>query len=98
MLVDIASDMMNIIKINRWAEQKSVDLTNNEVMFYDQIKEKVESRYVNGVARIGAAPIIDMEAVKAGNKKKKSFGGAKNANMVTRKNKGVKNAKRMEAK
>jgi ATPase subunit of ABC transporter with duplicated ATPase domains len=62
-----------------------------------QVKEKVEARYVNGVARIGAAPIVDLEAMELEGKKK-NFGGNKNANLVTRKNKGVKNAKRMEAK
>jgi ATPase subunit of ABC transporter with duplicated ATPase domains len=63
-----------------------------------QVKEKVEARYVNGVERIGAAPIIDMEAMESELKKKRSFGGSKNANLVSRKNKGIKNAKRMEAK
>lgn len=55
-------------------------------------KEKIESRYVEGVDRIGSAPIIDLEEL---TKPKRNFGGAKTANMVTRKNKGVKNAKRM---
>lgn len=59
------------------------------------IKEKVEARYVQGVSRIGAAPIIDLEELQ---KPKKNFGGAKNANMVTRKDKGVKNAKRQQRK
>ena len=57
------------------------------------IKEKVEARHVKGVDRIGSAPVIDLEALLAENKKK-NFGGAKSANMVSRKNKGVKNAKR----
>ena len=57
------------------------------------IKEKVEARYVKGVSQIGAAPIIDLEEVQ---KPKTNFGGAKTANMVTRKDKGVKNAKRMK--
>lgn len=56
------------------------------------IKEKVEARYVQGVSGIGAAPIINVEELE---KPKKNFGGAKNANMVSRKDKGVKNAKRM---
>eukprot|EP00566_Odontella_aurita_P003157 CAMPEP_0113569900 /NCGR_PEP_ID=MMETSP0015_2-20120614/24668_1 /TAXON_ID=2838 /ORGANISM="Odontella" /LENGTH=972 /DNA_ID=CAMNT_0000472617 /DNA_START=149 /DNA_END=3067 /DNA_ORIENTATION=- /assembly_acc=CAM_ASM_000160 len=60
------------------------------------VKEKVEARYVKGVDRIGAAPVIDLDELDEGKKKKKSFGGAKTANMVTRKNKGVKNAKRQE--
>lgn len=55
------------------------------------IKEKVEARYVAGVSRIESAPVIDIEEVA---KKKKNFGGAKTAHMVTRKDKGVKNAKR----
>mmetsp|Transcript_1110 Transcript_1110/g.2342 ORF Transcript_1110/g.2342 Transcript_1110/m.2342 type:complete len:973 (-) Transcript_1110:136-3054(-) len=59
------------------------------------VKEKVEARYVKGVERIGAAPIIDLEELDQG-KKKKSFGGAKTANMVSRKDKGVKNAKRQQ--
>jgi ATPase subunit of ABC transporter with duplicated ATPase domains len=57
----------------------------------DHIKEKVESRYVSGVEKIGSAPVIDLEAIQ---KPKGNFGGAKTANMVHRKDKGVKNAKR----
>jgi len=60
-----------------------------------EMKEKIESRYIPGVSRIEAAPVIDLEALEAP-KKKKSFGGATTANLVTRKNKGVKNAKRMQ--
>ena len=60
------------------------------------VKEKIEARYFQGGARIGAAPIIDLEALEP--KKKKNFGGAKTANMVTRKDKGVKNAKRNKVK
>eukprot|EP00569_Conticribra_weissflogii_P008144 CAMPEP_0171337532 /NCGR_PEP_ID=MMETSP0878-20121228/6736_1 /TAXON_ID=67004 /ORGANISM="Thalassiosira weissflogii, Strain CCMP1336" /LENGTH=961 /DNA_ID=CAMNT_0011839157 /DNA_START=149 /DNA_END=3034 /DNA_ORIENTATION=+ len=56
-------------------------------------KEKVEARYVNGLERIGNAPVIDLEEIQA-NAKKKNFGGAKTANMVSRKDKGIKNAKR----
>lgn len=55
-------------------------------------KDKIESRYVQGVDRIGSAPIVDLEEL---TKPTRNFGGAKTANMVTRKNKGVKNAKRM---
>lgn len=55
------------------------------------MKEKIEARYVRGVDRIEAAPTIDLEEL---TKPKKNFGGAKNAGMVTRKDKGVKNAKR----
>lgn len=57
------------------------------------VKEKVEARYVKGVDRIKSAPIIDLEAL---TKPKKNFGGAKDAGMVTRPDKGVKNAKRMQ--
>lgn len=59
------------------------------------VKEKVEARYVKGVSRIGAAPIIDLEELQ---KPKKNFGGAKTANLVSRKDKGVKNAKRQQRK
>eukprot|EP00578_Thalassiosira_sp_NH16_P010815 CAMPEP_0181120878 /NCGR_PEP_ID=MMETSP1071-20121207/24414_1 /TAXON_ID=35127 /ORGANISM="Thalassiosira sp., Strain NH16" /LENGTH=929 /DNA_ID=CAMNT_0023205609 /DNA_START=19 /DNA_END=2808 /DNA_ORIENTATION=- len=55
------------------------------------MKEKIEARYFAGGARIGAAPVVDLEELA---KPKKNFGGAKNANMVTRKDKGIKNAKR----
>lgn len=61
------------------------------------LKEKVENRAVRGVDRISSAPVIDLEAMKAEGKKK-NFGGAKTAHMVTRKDKGVKNAKRNQAK
>ena len=55
------------------------------------VKEKVEARYVAGVQRIESAPVIDLEELQ---KPKKNFGGAKTAHMVTRKDKGIKNAKR----
>jgi ATP-binding cassette, subfamily F, member 3 len=58
-------------------------------------KEKIESRYIPGVSRIDSAPIIRLEELESP-LKKKNFGGAKSASLVTRKNKGVKNAKRME--
>ena len=54
------------------------------------VKEKVEARYVTGVAGIESAPIIEFEEV---NRKTKNFGGS---NMVSRKDKGVKNAKRTQ--
>ncbi|CAJ1948138.1 unnamed protein product [Cylindrotheca closterium] len=54
-------------------------------------KEKIESRYVPGADKIGSAPVVDLEEL---TKPKRNFGGAKTAGMVTRKNKGVKNAKR----
>lgn len=59
-----------------------------------EFKEKVESRYIPGVQKIESAPIIDLEALAEAAKKKK-FGGATTANLVTRKDKGVKNAKRL---
>lgn len=57
-----------------------------------KMKEKIEARYVRGVDRIDSAPVVDLEELI---KPKRNFGGAKNAGMVTRKDKGVKNAKRM---
>jgi ATPase subunit of ABC transporter with duplicated ATPase domains len=60
-----------------------------------EFKEKVEARYVAGVERIESAPLIDLSAIEEA-AKKKNFGGAKTAGLVTRKNKGVKNAKRMQ--
>lgn len=59
------------------------------------IKDKVEARYVAGVERIGSAPVVSLEDMEKA-EKKKNFGGAKTANMVTKKNKGIKNAKRMQ--
>jgi len=58
-----------------------------------EIREKVEGRYVAGVEKIRSAPIIDAEKLLAANQSK-NFGGAKKANLVSRKDKGVKNAKR----
>lgn len=55
------------------------------------MKAKIEARYFAGGSRIGAAPVIDLEEVL---KPKKNFGGAKTASLVTRKDKGIKNAKR----
>jgi ATPase subunit of ABC transporter with duplicated ATPase domains len=61
----------------------------------DAIKAKIESRYIPGVTKIESAPIVDIdELLKA--KKPKNFGGATTANLVSRKDKGVKNAKRMQ--
>mmetsp|Transcript_11305 Transcript_11305/g.16106 ORF Transcript_11305/g.16106 Transcript_11305/m.16106 type:complete len:856 (+) Transcript_11305:207-2774(+) len=80
-------------------EDKKLVKYQGDYKFYmdksSHMKEKIEARYVQGVARIGAAPIIDMEEQK---KKKGNFGGAKTAHMVTRKDKGVKNAKRQQVK
>merc|ERR1712176_690839 len=58
-----------------------------------EMRKRIEARYVKGLDRIGAAPVVDLEEFK---RPKRNFGGAKTANQVTRKNKGVKNAKRME--
>lgn len=58
-----------------------------------KIKEKIEARYVRGVERIEAAPVIELEEL---TKPKRNFGGAKTAGMVSRKDKGVKNAKRLK--
>lgn len=58
-----------------------------------EMKRKIEARYVTGVEKINSAPTIDLEEL---TKPKRNFGGAKTAGMVTRKDKGVKNAKRMQ--
>mmetsp|Transcript_38815 Transcript_38815/g.56649 ORF Transcript_38815/g.56649 Transcript_38815/m.56649 type:complete len:892 (+) Transcript_38815:143-2818(+) len=80
-------------------EDKKLEKYTGDYKFYmdrsSKVKEKIEARYVKGVDRIGSAPVIDLEEIV---KPKKNFGGAKGANMVTRKNKGVKNAKRQERK
>lgn len=57
------------------------------------LREKLDARSVKGVDRIGSAPVVDIEQLQRAGKKK-SFGGAKTANQVSRKNKGIKNAKR----
>eukprot|EP00522_Entomoneis_paludosa_P006858 CAMPEP_0172440212 /NCGR_PEP_ID=MMETSP1065-20121228/921_1 /TAXON_ID=265537 /ORGANISM="Amphiprora paludosa, Strain CCMP125" /LENGTH=871 /DNA_ID=CAMNT_0013188997 /DNA_START=52 /DNA_END=2667 /DNA_ORIENTATION=- len=83
-------------------EDKKLVKYQGDYKFYmeksEHMRAKVEARYVNGVEKIRSAPIIDLEEIAEGGKKKKNFGGAKNAGMVTRKDKGVKNAKRMQAK
>jgi len=75
-------------------EKKKLIKYQGDYKFYMEkskdIKQKVDARAVKGVERIGSAPIIEVEEVV----KKKNFGGAKTANLVTRKDKGVKNAKR----
>merc|ERR1712238_213139 len=75
-------------------EKKKLIKYQGDYKFYMEkskdIKQKVDARAVKGVERIGSAPIIEFEEVV----KKKNFGGAKTANLVTRKDKGVKNAKR----
>jgi len=76
-------------------DKKLVKYPGDYKYYMEQVKDvrnKVTSRYV-GDFRIGNAVSIDFDA-QAVQSKKKNFGGAKNANMVTRKDKGVKNAKR----
>ena len=81
-------------------EDRKLTKYNGDYKIYmeksQKIKEKVEARYVKGVDRIGNAPVIDLDEILEAAKKKKSFGGAKTANLVTKKNKGVKNAKRKD--
>lgn len=77
-------------------EDKKLTKYQGDYKFYmdksKHIKEKVEARRVKGVDGIGNAPVIDLESLVVN--KKKNFGGARTANMVSRKNKGIKNAKR----
>lgn len=78
-------------------DKKLVKYQGDYKYYMDQskkMKEKIESRYIKGVSRIDSAPVIDLEALQ---KPKNNFGGAKTAGMVTRKNKGIKNAKRNNA-
>jgi ATPase subunit of ABC transporter with duplicated ATPase domains len=78
-------------------EDKKLVKYQGDYKFYmeksKEMKEKIEARYVAGVERIEAAPVIELEEL---TKPKRNFGGAKTASMVTRKDKGVKNAKRMQ--
>ncbi len=77
-------------------EDRKLTKYQGDYKFYmdrsQKIKEKIEARYVRGVERIEAAPVIELEEL---TKPKRNFGGAKMAGMVSRKDKGVKNAKRM---
>jgi len=77
-------------------EDKKLVKYQGDYKFYmeksKEMKRKIEARYVAGVERIEAAPVVDLEEL---TKPKRNFGGAKAASMVTRKDKGVKNAKRM---
>ena len=81
-------------------EDKKLVKYGGDYKFYmdksKKVKEKIEARYVAGLDRIGSAPVIDLEELNQ--PKKKNFGGAKTANLVTRKDKGVKNAKRNKVK
>jgi ATP-binding cassette subfamily F protein 3 len=79
-------------------ENKKLVKYQGDYKFYmeksKEFKDKVEARYVAG-NRIESAKIIDLEALQMPTKKK-NFGGAKTAGLVTRKDKGIKNAKRMQ--
>lgn len=78
-------------------EDRKLTKYQGDYKFYmeksQKMKEKIEARYVKGVERIEAAPLVELEEL---TKPKRNFGGAKTAGMVTRKDKGVKNAKRMK--
>ena len=82
-------------------EEKKLTKYQGDYKFYMEkskvLKEKVEARYVNGVKRIESAPIIDLEAIQVAGKKR-NFGGARSADSAKRKDKGVKNAKRQQAR
>jgi ATP-binding cassette subfamily F protein 3 len=79
-------------------EDRDLAMYQGDYKFYMEkskdIKEMVEARYVSGLSKIESAPVIDLEALLQ-EKSKKSFGGAKTAGLVTRPDKGVKNAKRV---
>lgn len=83
-------------------EDKDLVKYSGDYKFYMEksaaIREKIEARYVSGVDRIRSAPVIDVEKLNAELSTKKNFGGAKNASLVTRKDKGIKNAKRNTSK
>jgi len=76
-------------------EAKKITKYAGDYKFYLEkskaLKEKIEGRYVPGVQKIHAAPVVDLEELLV---PKKNFGGAKTAGLVTRKDKGIKNAKR----
>lgn len=78
-------------------EDKKLVKYQGDYKFYMEksqaMREKIEARYVQGVQRIESAPVVDLEALQ---KPRGNFGGASTAHMVSRKNKGVKNAKRMQ--
>ncbi|KAH8065989.1 ATPase [Aureococcus anophagefferens] len=59
----------------------------------DDLRDRVENRYVAGGAKIGKARFVDLDALAADEKKKKI--GGKLHGGSGRKDKGVKNAKRM---
>lgn len=82
-------------------EDKKLTKYQGDYKFYLEkskaMKEKIEARYVPGLQKIESAPVIDLEAIENAGKKKQ-FGGARTSHMVTRKDKGVKNAKRLQPK
>uniref|UniRef100_A0A6U2Q7G8 ABC transporter domain-containing protein n=1 Tax=Leptocylindrus danicus TaxID=163516 RepID=A0A6U2Q7G8_9STRA len=74
-------------------DKKLVKYPGDYKFYMDKVKEvkdKVTSRYVSDF-KIENAVSVDFDEI---NKKKGNFGGARTANLVTRKDKGVKNAKR----
>jgi len=79
-------------------EEKDLVKYSGDYKYYMEqskvMREKIEARYIAGVSRIRSAPVVDLEELQ---KPKANFGGAKTANLVTRKDKGVKNAKRMNS-
>lgn len=81
-------------------ENKKLVKYEGDYKFYmeksQEMKMKIEARYVAGTAKIESAPLIDFEEVEL-NAKKKNFGGSATAGLVSRKDKGVKNAKRMQS-
>ena len=83
-------------------EEKQLVKYQGDYKFYmeksEHVRKKIEARYVTGVERIESAPIISEAEAGGTNAKKKNFGGSKDAGMVTRKDKGVKNAKRLQPK
>ena len=50
-------------------DRKLVKYTGDYKLYMEKskhVREKVEARYVKGVDRIGAAPIVDLEALEVG--------------------------------
>merc|ERR1712176_884492 len=72
-------------------EDKKLTKYQGDYKFYmeksKEMRKRIEARYVKGLDRIGAAPIIDLEKL---TKPKRNFGGSGSSG---RKDKGVKNAK-----
>ena len=78
-------------------EDKSLEMYSGDYKYYmdtrPEVKEKVQSRFVSGDGRkLGNAVVIEPAEDK--DKKKKNFGGG--AGPSGKKDKGVKNAKRMK--